>query len=72
MHIENLKTNFTWRYVIAISLIAFLSSGAFYILYLALKVSDSTALIVNISGNSGCSPSVLPHSLNNIIFMLST
>lgn len=44
---ENLKTSFTKRYVIAISLIAFLSSGAFYILNLALKTSDFTALIVN-------------------------
>lgn len=47
---ENLKTSFTKRYGVAIALIALLSSGAFYILHLALKTSDSTALIVNMSG----------------------
>ena len=50
MQAHELKSNFTKRYVIAISLIALLSSGAFYVLNLALKQSDSTALVVNISG----------------------
>lgn len=47
---ESLKSSFTRRYMIAITLIALLSTVAFYILYLALKTSDSTALVVNISG----------------------
>lgn len=47
MVIQNLKVHFTKRYVIAIAIIAFLSSGTFYILNLALKTSDFTALIVN-------------------------
>jgi two-component system cell cycle response regulator len=50
MHNESLKSSFTKRYILAISLIAILSSITFYTLHVALKVSDSTALIVNISG----------------------
>lgn len=50
MQPQELKSSFTKRYVIAISLIALLSSGAYYVLTLALKASDSTALVVNISG----------------------
>src|SRR3989339_582969 len=50
MHVQELKSSFIKRYVIAISLIALLSSGAYYVLTLALKASDSTALVVNISG----------------------
>lgn len=50
MGYENIKDNFTRRYIIAITLIALLAIGALYILNLALKTSDSTALIVNISG----------------------
>jgi two-component system, cell cycle response regulator len=50
MQAEALKSSFTKRYIIAISLIALLSSGAYYVLNLALKSSDSTALVVNISG----------------------
>ncbi len=50
MQAQELKASFTKRYVIAISLIALLSSGAFYFLHLGLKTSASTALIVNMSG----------------------
>jgi diguanylate cyclase (GGDEF)-like protein len=50
MQVQALKSSFTKRYIIAISLIALLSSGAYYVLTLALKASDSTALVVNISG----------------------
>jgi len=50
MQAQELKSSFTKRYIIAISLIALLSSGAYYVLNLALKASDSTALVVNISG----------------------
>lgn len=50
MQAQELKSSFTRRYVIAISLIALLSTGAFYFLHLGLKTSDSTALIVNMSG----------------------
>lgn len=50
MQAQELKSSFTKRYVIAISLIALLSTGAFYFLHLGLKTSDSTALIVNMSG----------------------
>ncbi|MDP3293079.1 MAG: diguanylate cyclase [Sulfuricurvum sp.] len=50
MQAQELKSSFTKRYIIAISLIALLSSGAYYVLKLALKASDSTALVVNISG----------------------
>ncbi len=47
---QEVKSDFTKRYVIAISLIALLSTAAFFFLHLALKTSDSTALIVNMSG----------------------
>jgi len=47
---QTYNINFTKRYIVAISLIAILATGAFYILHLALKESDSTALVVNISG----------------------
>jgi len=50
MQAQELKASFTKRYVIAISLIALLSTGAFYFLHLGLKTSASTALIVNMSG----------------------
>jgi len=50
MQAKELKASFTKRYVIAISLIALLSTGAFYFLHLGLQTSDSTALIVNMSG----------------------
>jgi diguanylate cyclase (GGDEF)-like protein len=50
MQAQELKASFTKRYVIAISLIALLSTGAFYFLHLGLRTSDSTALIVNMSG----------------------
>lgn len=49
MSAPQLKFNFTKRYVIAVLLIATLSSGAIYYLHLALKESESTALIVNMS-----------------------
>jgi len=50
MHADELKQNFTQRYALAILLIALLSSAAFYILHCALKFSDSSALVLNISG----------------------
>lgn len=50
MEAEIVKASFIKRYLIAISLVAALSVMAFYFLSLALKASDSTALIVNISG----------------------
>jgi diguanylate cyclase (GGDEF)-like protein len=50
MYADELKQNFTKRYIFAILLIAFLSSAAFFILHIALKVSDSSALLINISG----------------------
>ncbi len=45
-----INERFTKRYLLAILLIAFLSSGAFLMLQFSLKSSDSTALIVNLSG----------------------
>lgn len=50
MQSESHSTNFTQRYALALTLIALLSSAAFFTLHLALKTSESTALIVNISG----------------------
>ncbi|MDO9208087.1 MAG: diguanylate cyclase [Sulfuricurvum sp.] len=50
MHADELKQNFTKRYVLAILLIALLSSAAFYILHFALSFSDSSAVVINISG----------------------
>lgn len=50
MQIDSIKKNFTKRYVIAVALIAILSTFTFYILHLTLKIADSTALIVNMSG----------------------
>lgn len=47
MYDEAIKINFTKRYIIALMLIALLSTGTFYILNFALKTSDFTALIVN-------------------------
>ncbi|MCX6052432.1 MAG: diguanylate cyclase [Campylobacterales bacterium] len=44
------SVNFTKRYAFALTLIAILSSAAFFTLHLALQTSESTALIVNISG----------------------
>lgn len=50
MQIDSIKKNFTKRYVIAVLILAILSSFTFYILHLTLKIADSTALIVNMSG----------------------
>ncbi|MDP3465579.1 MAG: type IV pili methyl-accepting chemotaxis transducer N-terminal domain-containing protein, partial [Sulfuricurvum sp.] len=50
MHADELKQNFTKRYVLAILLIALLSSAAFYILHFALSFSDSCAVVINMSG----------------------
>ena len=50
MQSELASVNFTKRYAFALTLIALLSSVAFFTLHLALKTSESTALIVNISG----------------------
>ena len=47
---ENLKKNITKRYILALSLIAILSTIAFYTLQKALKESENTAYLVNISG----------------------
>lgn len=47
MQDEAISINFTKRYILALMLIALLSTGAYYILVFALKTSDSTALIVN-------------------------
>lgn len=46
----NLKKNITIRYVIALSLIAFLSTIAFYSLHKVLEQTQNTAYLVNISG----------------------
>jgi len=50
LSIRQLKTGITIRYVMALSLIAILSTFAFFFLHSALNDSDSTAYIVNISG----------------------
>lgn len=50
MKAEQVHSIFIKRYIFAVSLIGLLSSGAFYTLSLALQQSDSTALLVNISG----------------------
>lgn len=47
MRTEEFKSNFTKRYVLSISLIALLTTGAFYFFNIVLKESDSTALLVN-------------------------
>lgn len=47
---EDLKSHFTKRYVLAIGIIAFLSSMTFFTLHFVYKLSDSTALIVNMAG----------------------
>lgn len=46
----NLKKNITIRYIIALSLIAFLSTIAFYSLHKVLEQTQNTAYLVNISG----------------------
>lgn len=48
--VSRLQANITKRYVIALSIIAILSSVAFVILLSALKGSEDTAYVVNISG----------------------
>lgn len=45
-----LQRNITRRYVLALAIIAILSSGAFYILVTALQGSEDSAYVVNISG----------------------
>lgn len=47
---DNITSIFTKYYVIAIFLIAFLASAAFITLHIGLKLSDSSALVVNTSG----------------------
>lgn len=47
MQAEAVEINFTKRYVLALMLIALLSTGAYYSLVFALQTSDFTALIVN-------------------------
>lgn len=51
MRSKEIKYTFTQHYLIAISLLAVLLSGAFYTLKIALKTTESTALIVNSSEN---------------------
>lgn len=48
--LKNFKKTITLQYILALSLIAVLSTIAFYTLHLALKDSKSTAYLVNISG----------------------
>lgn len=51
MRSKEIRYTFTRHYLIAIALLAILSSGSFYILKTALKTSESTAFIINLSGN---------------------
>lgn len=51
MRSKEIKYTFTRHYLIAIALLAILSSSAFYALKTALRTSESTAFIVNLSGN---------------------
>ena len=53
MRSKEIKYTFTRHYLIAIALLAILLSGAFYTLRTALRTSESTAFIVNLSGNQG-------------------
>lgn len=53
MKIGTLKVDFTKRYVLALMLIALLATGVFTTFHFALKMSESTALIINISGKQG-------------------
>ena len=50
MDAEELKCNFTRRYLLAILLIAFFSTIAFFIFHLAVKFNNSAELVINISG----------------------
>lgn len=50
MKTETLKETFTKRYILALFLVALLSTAAFFILHMALKSSDSTAYIINVAG----------------------
>ncbi len=47
---EQLRRSMTYRYLLALSIIAVLSTGAFYSLITVLEGSDSTALVVNMAG----------------------
>lgn len=49
MKLGMIKISFTKRYILALTLIALLSTGAFLTLYVALKKAESTILIVNMS-----------------------
>ncbi|MDD5158955.1 MAG: diguanylate cyclase [Sulfuricurvum sp.] len=51
MHSKEIRYSFTRHYLIAIVILAILSSSAFYALKTTLKSSESTAFIVNLSGN---------------------
>ena len=42
---KELKIHFTKRYILAIGIIAFLSSVTFFTLYFSLKLSDSSAMM---------------------------
>ncbi|HZF69970.1 diguanylate cyclase [Sulfuricurvum sp.] len=50
MHSREIKYSFTQHYLIAVVLLVILSSTTFYILTTALKSSETTAYIVNLSG----------------------
>ena len=47
---NELKTGITRRYIVALSIMALLSTAAFYILKETIKSSQSTGFIVNKSG----------------------
>ena len=47
---KNISQTVTWRYSVALFLIALLATSAFFVLHTALKESESTAYVVNISG----------------------
>jgi diguanylate cyclase (GGDEF)-like protein/PAS domain S-box-containing protein len=47
---KNISKTVTWRYSTALLLIALLATSAFFVLHTALKESESTAYVVNISG----------------------
>lgn len=51
MQVKEIRYSFTRHYLIAIAILAILSSSAFYALRTAIKTSESTAFIVNLSGN---------------------
>ncbi len=51
MQVKEIRYSFTRHYLIAITILLILSTGAFYTLKIALKNNESTVLIVNLSEN---------------------